>query len=68
MIKKKKNAVHISIVLYCNELVLKKEHNAAFWETMENVRSHRDKAYNNQSKKKLFGVRSKLSYNKKVFR
>ena len=38
--------------------------NAVFGTTMENVRKRRHQACNNQSKKKLFSVRTKLVRNK----
>ena len=38
--------------------------NAVFGTTMENVRKQRHQACNNQSKKKLISVRTKLVHNK----
>ena len=38
--------------------------NAVFGKTMENVRKHRCKTYQNRKKKKLYGVRTKLSHYK----
>ena len=43
--------------------------NSDFGKIMESVRKHRDtKTCNNRAKKKLFGIQTKLSYNKVFFK
>ena len=42
--------------------------NAAFRKTMENMRKYRYQTCHNRKKKKLFGVRTKLSYYKIFYR
>lgn len=42
--------------------------NSVFGKSKENVRQDRYQACKNRKKKKLFGIRTKLPYNKMVFK